>query len=279
MHSVHTNHVMKKIIIAVCLVGVGIAVYMGIRSILQQKPSVTETSTLSSTSLQNITVTSPRPGDTVGLPFLVQGEARVFESVVRVRLRAKDGTILFDTVTMAQAPDTGQFGAYTVEVGHLLVKPTTPEVFIEVFDNSPKDGSEIDLVAIPVKLSLSQTMYLKVFFAQNDCDHIEPVMRIVTKTQAVAYAAIDALLIGPSPEERRLGFTSMLNSGTKILGLSVGENGIARVNFDKQLEFEVGGACRVTAIREQITKTLKQFPTVKNVVISIDGRTEDILQP
>ncbi len=270
---------MKKIIIAVCLVGVGIAVYMGIRSILQQKPSVTETSTLSSTSLQNITVTSPRPGDTVGLPFLVQGEARVFESVVRVRLRAKDGTILFDTVTMAQAPDTGQFGAYTVEVGHLLVKPTTPEVFIEVFDNSPKDGSEIDLVAIPVKLSLSQTMYLKVFFAQNDCDHIEPVMRIVTKTQAVAYAAIDALLIGPSPEERRLGFTSMLNSGTKILGLSVGENGIARVNFDKQLEFEVGGACRVTAIREQITKTLKQFPTVKNVVISIDGRTEDILQP
>jgi len=35
----------------------------------------------------------------------------------------------------------------------------------------------------------------------------------------------------------------------------------------------------VTAIRAQITETLKQFPTVENVVISIDGRTEDILQP
>ena len=33
------------------------------------------------------------------------------------------------------------------------------------------------------------------------------------------------------------------------------------------------------AIRVQITETLEQFPTVDSVIISIDGRTEDILQP
>ena len=32
-------------------------------------------------------------------------------------------------------------------------------------------------------------------------------------------------------------------------------------------------------VRFKIEATLKQFPTVKNVVISINGRTEDILQP
>ncbi|MBA7661011.1 hypothetical protein ES703_69021 [subsurface metagenome] len=57
------------------------------------------------------------------------------------------------------------------------------------------------------------------------------------------------------------------------------ENGVAKIDFDEQLEFQVGGSCRVVAIRAQITETLKQFPTVDNVIISIDGRTEDILQP
>ncbi|MBU3925210.1 GerMN domain-containing protein, partial [Patescibacteria group bacterium] len=56
-------------------------------------------------------------------------------------------------------------------------------------------------------------------------------------------------------------------------------NGIAKVDFDERLEFQAGGSCRVAAIRAEITETLKQFPTVNNVVISINGRTEDILQP
>ena len=51
------------------------------------------------------------------------------------------------------------------------------------------------------------------------------------------------------------------------------------VDFDPQLEFQVGGSCRVAAISSQIRQTLMQFPTVKSVIISIDGRTEDILQP
>ena len=64
----------------------------------------------------------------------------------------------------------------------------------------------------------------------------------------------------------------------RIQGLTI-ENGVAKVDFSEQLEFQVGGSCRVAAIRAQITDTLKQFPTVDSVVISIDGRTEDVLQP
>ena len=54
---------------------------------------------------------------------------------------------------------------------------------------------------------------------------------------------------------------------------------MAYVDFDEQLEFQVGGSCRVSAIRAQIIQTIKQFSTVKDVIISINGRTEDILQP
>jgi spore germination protein GerM len=35
----------------------------------------------------------------------------------------------------------------------------------------------------------------------------------------------------------------------------------------------------VMAIREQIEKTLLQFETIDDVVISINGETEEVLQP
>jgi spore germination protein GerM len=64
----------------------------------------------------------------------------------------------------------------------------------------------------------------------------------------------------------------------KVESLKI-ENRTAYAAFDTELERAVGGSCRVSAIRAQIIETLKQFSSVDNVIISIDGRTEDILQP
>jgi spore germination protein GerM len=55
------------------------------------------------------------------------------------------------------------------------------------------------------------------------------------------------------------------------------ENGIARADFNSALN--VGGSCRVTAISSQIKQTLLQFDTVNQVIISINGRTDNVLQP
>jgi len=127
-------------------------------------------------------------------------------------------------------------------------------------------------------------MTVKVFF-NNDrmdpefsCNKVFPVEREILKTQAVARAALTELLKGPTEAEKAQGFFTSINPGVKIQELTI-ENGVARVDFDSQLEFQVGGSCRVSAIRAEITQTLKQFPTVSSVIISIDGRTEDILQP
>ncbi len=69
-----------------------------------------------------------------------------------------------------------------------------------------------------------------------------------------------------------------INSGVKIQRLSI-QNGLARIDVNAMLEFKVSGSCRFQSIRAQIEQTLKQFPTVREVVISIDGRTDEILQP
>lgn len=135
------------------------------------------------------------------------------------------------------------------------------------------------------KSSEENFLIIKVFFGSNklnpqveDCRITYPLERKIIKTKAKARMALEELLKGPTSNEKEQGYFTSINSGVKIQKLSI-ENGVAKVDFDEQLEFQVGGSCRVAAIRAQIVQTLKQFPTVKDVVISINGRTEDILQP
>ncbi len=130
----------------------------------------------------------------------------------------------------------------------------------------------------------AETIKVKAYFNNSkmdpefSCNKVFAVEREVPKTDAVARAALEELFEGLTNTEKNAGFFTSINLGVKIQSLTI-ENGTAKVDFDEQLEYQVGGSCRVSAIRAQITETLKQFPTVKNVVISINGRTEDILQP
>lgn len=139
---------------------------------------------------------------------------------------------------------------------------------------------------LPVKIvkSLGETTKVLAYFSNNkmdpeySCNKVFAVERDVPKTTAVARAALDELLKGLTSKEQTAGFFTSINQGVKIQSLKI-ENNTAHVDFDEQLEYQVGGSCRVSAISAQIMQTLKQFSTVKNVIISINGRTEDILQP
>lgn len=129
-----------------------------------------------------------------------------------------------------------------------------------------------------------ETMKVEVYF-NNDkmdpefsCNKVFPVERKIPKTKEVARAAIEELLKGATDGEKTTGFFTSINSGVKIQSLII-TNGVAKIDFDDKIEFQVGGSCRVSAIRSQIVQTLKQFPAVRDVVISVNGRTEDILQP
>ncbi|MFA5062333.1 MAG: Gmad2 immunoglobulin-like domain-containing protein [Patescibacteria group bacterium] len=159
-----------------------------------------------------------------------------------------------------------------------------------VFTNENPSGDPLRnaqfRLPVVIKKSATQNMTVKVFFNNDkfdpnllDCSKVYAVNRIIPKTQAVARAALEELLKGPTATEKTRGYiTNIINSEVQIQSLTIA-NGTAQVDFNEALEQGVGGSCRVTAIRSEITNTLKQFPTVQNVVISIDGRTEDILQP
>lgn len=230
---------------------------------------------------QNIILESPKAGETVGLPLKVSGQARVFENVLQVRLKEKDGKLLVEKRVMAQSPDAGIFGPFDLSLSY--PQPSTKEGIVEAFQYSAKDGSEVDKVRVPVIFGDVEFLTVKAFLgnlkkAPGGCEQVFAVERRIFKTQAVARAALVELLQGPTNNEGDEGYFTSLNEGVKIQKLTI-ENGVARVDFDELLEVGVGGSCRVAGIRAQITQTLKQFSTVKEVVISINGRTEDILQP
>lgn len=231
----------------------------------------------------SIQVTEPRANQEIGLPLIIRGQARVFENVFNYRLRDFDGTILLEDHDMALSPDMGLFGPFDIAANY--PDPKGQNGTVEVFNYSAKDGSEENKVSIPVRFAAVESMIVKVFFGNSekdpnmlDCGKTYAVERRVSKTTAAARAAVEELLRGPNAGEGSSGYFTNINDGVKIQRLSI-TNGTAEIDFDSAIEQAVGGSCRVIAIRTQITDTLRQFPTVKDVIISVNGETEGILQP
>lgn len=105
-----------------------------------------------------------------------------------------------------------------------------------------------------VKIFLSDSRFVNEPYF--DCSRTITVERQVPKTTTVARAALEALLRGSTEDEINQGFISTINPGVRIQKLTI-EGGLAKVDFDEQLEYRVGGSCMVAAIRAQIVDTLK----------------------
>lgn len=134
---------------------------------------------------------------------------------------------------------------------------------------------------------------IKVFFLNSIkdpgvlyCDRIYPVNRTISRLSdnpegslgEYIYLALLELLKGPTENDKIEGYFSSINEGVGIRKIIV-EDGIARVDFTSRFTEGVAGSCRVQAVRSQIENTLKQFSEIKNVVILVDGNSEEILQP
>ena len=240
----------------------------------------------------DIIVDAPLSGTVVSYPIEVSGKARgswFFEASFPVRLETASGEVLVQTHAQALSDwMTDDFVPFTVASSSLetVIVATDTQLILVAHNDNPSGLPQNDKeLRIPFILKVAQGQYVKTYWqnsAKNpgamDCSAAFATERFVPKTQAPARQALEQLLMGPTLEEQKAGYATSMNRGVSIQKLSI-QNGTAYVDFDKTLEQGVAGSCRVTAIRAQITKTLEQFPSVKNVVISIDGRTKDILQP
>ncbi|MBN1483260.1 MAG: GerMN domain-containing protein [Chloroflexia bacterium] len=147
---------------------------------------------------------------------------------------------------------------------------------------------------------------VQVFFGHRDLvdgpDYVLPVERSVPVGVDPARASIEALLEGPTAEEREAGYLSSIPSPEEVQAfrqraidegyeapydgdrvelrsLEITDQGIAVVDFSREMLAYGGGSMRVTVIRQQVEKTLEQFPHIEAVSILIGGEQEGILEP
>ena len=100
--------------------------------------------------------------------------------------------------------------------------------------------------------------------------------RTLPYTQAVATAALNALLAGPTAQEQATwpAISTAIPAGTKLNGVTVAD-GIAKVDLSSEFE-SGGGTFSVTARLAQVVYTLDQFPTVDAVEFYLDGVKVDM---
>lgn len=234
---------------------------------------------------REIEVYLPAAGDkTVGTKFVIYGKGRSFENTINYRISDDGGKQLYLGSFMTNAPDAGIFGYFNQEIELTkLLKTIPPVIRLDVFEASAKDGSDIHKTSFELNIDQSETAVFAYFGNNNldpeiSCNKTFAVARLVPKTQSVLKAAVEELLKGPASAEAKLGFGTSINSGVAVNSIKI-SGGRVMIDFSKKIEENVGGSCRVSAIRNQITNTAKQFQNIKSVIVSVDGRTQDALQP
>ncbi|MGH2756798.1 MAG: Gmad2 immunoglobulin-like domain-containing protein [Actinomycetota bacterium] len=97
----------------------------------------------------NIVVESPRPGDEIADGATITGFANVFEANVNYRLVDENGDVLDEGFTTATC-GSGCWGDFEIELDFEV--GSRQEGRVEVLTFSAEDGSEQDVVSIPVVL-------------------------------------------------------------------------------------------------------------------------------
>lgn len=251
-------------------------------------PSATATQTPlpSHTKATDIVVVEPVSGQIVTSPIRIQGMARAFEATILVDVVVAGRQIASTPVqTSAGAPEWGVFDA-TIEAD-LPAGADPIDATVRVMIPSMKDNSYSEVVSIPVKIQPRNptiptpgTRVVKVYFEKtvNNQMFFVAVNRTIPWTLAVGRASLVELVKGPTEPEKAAGLETAIPAGTKVLGLAI-KNGVAYPDFDRTLQQGAQGSTAIYAMTQQIRLTLMQFPTVKRVVISVEGKTEGILQP
>jgi hypothetical protein len=97
-----------------------------------------------------ILVESPLPFAEVTSPLQVTGTANTFEAVFQLNVTDGEGLIVYDHAEMATS-GTGTRGTFDVTATFEVPRPGQGAVI--VFEHSAKDGSQINIVEVPVQIS------------------------------------------------------------------------------------------------------------------------------
>lgn len=238
----------------------------------------------------NIIVNFPEKDQIIGQHLVIKGKARVFENQFNwVIKNAENNEEILTGTAYASAEDMGLYGPYEIDI--ILTDSVPEKILAEVFDYSAKDGAKQDLVSIPLTFNKDLRDSYEIYFSNNKLDPQVSCLKVfsVIKSAGVNLPVpfgeeglrrnIEALLMGPGNTDKEEGYFTNIPENVKLNKIEIKDN-YAKLDFSKEMESNVAGSCRVTAIRAQIVKTVLAFDkNIRSVIISVNGKSEDALQP
>ena len=123
----------------------------------------------------------------------------------------------------------------------------------------------------------SGTKEVKVYFMFIGPDGTESNLRPLKREVAAAaplFPAIAAMLETPTEAEQKLGYTSAGYGDMKLNSVTL-KKGTARVDFSREIRPDYNpGDLQTLDFESAVTKTAKQFPAVKKVIVCVNGINE-----
>jgi len=233
----------------------------------------------------------PAAGARVTLPLHILAHVGQPGEQVIARLRWQDGAELMRLFPVLRGAD-GQgllIGALNWMNEGAPPQPATQPATLELLSASGQLETQETITVLSASDPDAQLITLYLLLGEK----VAPVQQRVPRTVRIGTAALNALLWGPSPPNLA-GFSTAIPRPEQVLSypgrapdwgdrvrlrsLTI-VDGVATADFSQELRAYGGGSLRVMLIRQQITQTLLQFPSVREVRITIEGQTEGVLEP
>jgi hypothetical protein len=233
----------------------------------------------------------PAAGEAVTLPLHILARVGQPGERVTASLRWQDGTELTGTFTTLRGEDGRGLLVDSLDWQMESQPPQPPSQPAEL---ELRNAAGTVLARQPVRVlspNDPDVMQVTLYFVLGE--QLQPIQRHVPRTLGVGAAALNELLWGPPPLNLA-GFETAIPTPEEVLnffarepdwgprvtlrGLNI-RDGVATADFSQEMRAYAGGSLRVTLIRQQIEQTLRQFSTVQEVRIAVEGETEGVLEP
>jgi hypothetical protein len=138
-------------------------------------------------------------------------------------------------------------------------------------------ASTLCVVGLRYQTAKAQVQQVKLYFphqgdsadSKHNPSNLQPVTRKINAA-APLRPAMEALLNGPSSDEKQQGFYSLSTDGLSIVRVSL-VNGAALVSFVHRKGTVWPGDLAPLTFQDAVERTLKQFPRVRRTIICVDG--------
>ncbi len=223
-----------------------------------------------------IALASPEQNDRVNSPLVIAGTIKTDVSGIRWNVLQNEevlseGDLLRETDTETSVTEFSE----RIFLPVLEDSDFTLRIWPMYGDRVGEEMTEVELRAATTEKTSVNIFFIDPDLQEFDCSELDFEKRTVLKTENVAELALQELIMGPTSD---WALTS-LPTGTQLENIKV-SNGVATVEFSSpNISAWSGGSCHVASLRAQIERTLTQFPTISEVIISVNGETEEILQP